>query len=222
MTPRRRSLLLLGLALILGGLAASDVASREAELDRRVGPLVPVVVARTPVAAGETLRPERLTVRHVPARFAPRGAFAEPAQLAGQAVHAPLAAGADVTAAALEDPAAETRGGAPVRAGERIAEVVATGSPDLVVPGARVDVLVTRERDTELALQDVEVLTASAAPAGDGGEAGGGAQRVAVALRVTLRQAVFLTAAQSFSRELRLLPRAAGDRRRADPIRDVG
>jgi pilus assembly protein CpaB len=30
---------------------------------------------------------------------------------------------------------------------------------------------------------------------------------------VTVRQAVFLAAAQSFARELRLLPRAAGDRR---------
>jgi pilus assembly protein CpaB len=36
---------------------------------------------------------------------------------------------------------------------------------------------------------------------------------VAVALRVSARQAVFLAAAQSFARELRLLPRAAGDRR---------
>ncbi|MFL5826552.1 MAG: hypothetical protein ACJ76V_08525, partial [Thermoleophilaceae bacterium] len=33
-------------------------------------------------------------------------------------------------------------------------------------------------------------------------------------LRVTLRQAVFLTAAQSFARELRLLPRPPGERRR--------
>jgi pilus assembly protein CpaB len=31
---------------------------------------------------------------------------------------------------------------------------------------------------------------------------------------VTLRQAVYLAAAQSFARELRLLPRAPGDRRR--------
>jgi pilus assembly protein CpaB len=37
---------------------------------------------------------------------------------------------------------------------------------------------------------------------------------VAVSLRVTLRQAVYLAAAQSFARELRVLPRASGDRRR--------
>jgi pilus assembly protein CpaB len=62
--------------------------------------------------------------------------------------------------------------GPPVRRGERVAEVVAAGPPELVVPGARVDVLVTREARpgapgrTEVALEDVEVV--AAAPAADG------------------------------------------------------
>ena len=212
MSRRRRSLLLLGLALLLGGLAASDVAGREAALERSLGPLVPVVVARAPLPAGEPIDPGRLAVRHVPARFAPREAFAVPAELAGRHAAAEVPAGADLTLAVLADPGAEAPG-APVRRGERIADVVATGSPDLVVPGARVDVLVTREgrRGTTLALQDVEVL--AAAPASAGEEAG--APRVAASLRVSVRQAVFLAAAQSFARELRLLPRAAGDRGRA-------
>jgi pilus assembly protein CpaB len=34
---------------------------------------------------------------------------------------------------------------------------------------------------------------------------------VAVSLRVTVRQAVYLAAAQSFAREIRVLPRPAGD-----------
>ena len=34
-------------------------------------------------------------------------------------------------------------------------------------------------------------------------------------LRVTMRQAVYLTAAQNFAREVRLLSRPAGDRSRA-------
>jgi pilus assembly protein CpaB len=37
---------------------------------------------------------------------------------------------------------------------------------------------------------------------------------VAVSLQVTLRQAVYLAAAQDFARELRLLPRSDGDRER--------
>jgi pilus assembly protein CpaB len=211
---RRRSLVLLGLALVLGGLAASDVASREAALERRVGALTPVVVARHALPAHEPLEPSDLTVRSVPARFAPRGGFTDPRQLAGQEPATAVPAGADVTAVALKDPAAGPAG-APVRTGERVAELVATAPRELVVAGARVDVLVTREARpgtpgrTTLALEDVEVLEASPAAAGER-ESG----KVRAALRVTLRQAVYLAAAQSFARELRLLPRAAHDRRR--------
>jgi pilus assembly protein CpaB len=62
----------------------------------------------------------------------------------------------------------------------------------------------------------VEVLSAASAPAGGGAAAGNdaGLPRVAVELRVSVRQAVYLAAAQSFARELRVLPRAPGDRRR--------
>ena len=94
-------------------------------------------------------------------------------------------------------------------------ELVAAASPALVVAGARVDVLVTRDRgdggpgSTELALEDVEVLAPSRAAAT---EAGG--PQVAATLRVTVRQAVYLTAAAAFAREIRLLARAPGDRRR--------
>jgi pilus assembly protein CpaB len=104
-----------------------------------------------------------------------------------------------------------------VRRGERATELVAVGSPEWVVPGARVDVLVTRERGdggaggAELALEDVEVLDAR--PAGPQTEAGG-TERVAATLRVGVRQAVYLASAQAFAREIRLLPRAPGDRAR--------
>ena len=217
MTKRRRSLLLLGLALLLGTLAASDVAGREAALEARLGPTVPVVVARADLEAGKPIAAKRLAVREVPERFAPQGAYAAPQQLAGQRPAATVPAGADVTAAALAQPDA-TATGAPVRKGERIAEVVATGSPELITAGARVDVLVTRERETRLALQDVEVLQAAPAES----EQGSASPRVAASLRVTLRQAVYLAAAQSFAGELRLLARAAGDRGRAGPLADVG
>jgi pilus assembly protein CpaB len=104
-----------------------------------------------------------------------------------------------------------------------VADVVAQGSPDLVRPGARVDVLVTRETgdgrgSTTLALEDAEVLAARAAADSERD----GAPRVAVSLRVTVRQAVYLAAAQSFARELRVLPRAAGDRRHGAAGTSVG
>jgi pilus assembly protein CpaB len=111
--------------------------------------------------------------------------------------------------------------GPPVGKGERAAEVVGLGAPALVVPGARVDVLVTRDSDagdaagTELALEDVEVLAARPAPAGARDD---GAERVAATLRVSVDQAVYLAAAQSFAREVRLLPRARGDRGRSGQV----
>lgn len=220
MSRRRRAALLLGLALALGGLAASDVARREGAVERRLGPLVAVLVARRDLPAGAALTPERLAVRRVPARFVPPAVFSRAGQLAGLRARAALPAGAYLTATVVRDPDAEG-GAAGVRPGERVAELVATGDPRRIAPGGRVDVLVTRDGAgeapgrTSLALQDVEVLDARPAPAGDRtpDDAPPG-ERVAVSLRVTLRQAVYLTAAQSFAREIRLLPRAPGDRGR--------
>jgi pilus assembly protein CpaB len=215
---RRRAALLLGLAILLGGLAASDVARREAALRDQLGPLVDVVVANADLSAGPPLRAHDLAVRAVPARYAPVGAAAVPDALIGRPLAAPVPRGGYLGAGqlAVEDPGAA---GPPVRAGERAADVVALGSPELVVAGARVDVLVTRDGDsggsagTQLALEDVEVLAARRAPEA-AGATGDGAQRVAATLRVSVRQAVYLAAAQAFAREIRLLPRAAGDRRR--------
>ncbi len=213
----RRAAVLLGLALLLGGLAASDVAGREAALRRAVGPMVPVVVVRGRLAAGDAFAARHLAIRRVPARFAPAMAYGSTRALIGARAAVALEAGEDVVPSSVDD---GTRpAGAPVRPGERVAELVARGSVTLIGAGGRVDVLVTRERGdgsgaTTVALEDAEVLAARAAPADDGG-AGAGAvgDRVAVSLRVSVRQAVYLAAAQSFARELRLLPRAAGDRR---------
>ncbi|MET0601126.1 MAG: RcpC/CpaB family pilus assembly protein [Baekduia sp.] len=211
----RRAAVLLGLALLLGGLAASDVAGREAALRRAVGPTVPVVVVRGRLGAGDVFAARHLAIRHVPARFAPAMAYGSTRALIGARAAVALEAGEDVVPSAVDD--GTRSAGAPVRPGERVAELVARGSVALISAGGRVDVLVTRERGdgsgaTTVALEDAEVLAARAAPADDGG-AGAAGDRVAVSLRVTVRQAVYLAAAQSFARELRLLPRAAGDRR---------
>jgi pilus assembly protein CpaB len=234
-TRRRRALLLGGLALLLGGLAASNVASREAALSRQVGGLVDVVVAREPVARGAPLRPAALAVRRVPRRFAPDGAIADPGTLTGLRAAVDIAAGTDLTTAVVGDGTQDqaANAGPPIRPGERVAEIVALGPPALITPGSRVDVLVTPEPEAAengravLALEDVEVLQASPADTGDEdtnkatGKPSPGA-RVAASLRVTLRQAVYLAAAQDFARELRLLPRAAGDRRRGQAGLAVG
>ena len=221
MSHRRRALLLGGLALLLGGLAAFNVAGREAALERRVGGLVDVVVAREPIAAGERVAMGSLAIRRVPARFAPDATTGTPQAVVGRRAAVDIPAEADLNAGMIvrEDEAGPA--GPDLRPGERVAEIVALGSPDLVMPGSRVDVLVTPEPaagvagDAVLALENVEVIAATSVGAEDA-PAGKGAPgaRVAASLRVTLRQAVYLAAAQDFARELRLLPRSSGDRER--------
>jgi pilus assembly protein CpaB len=229
MTParrRRRALVLLSLALACGGLAASHVQSRERQVDAAVGPLVPVLVTRTNVDSGTRLKASELAVRRVPSRFAPRDALPAAAAVSGQRSAVALAAGSYVTAGALETGGGDQNAGgpAPIRRGERSVDVAVAGGEGLAgaPPGTRVDVLVTKEAQgdggggrTYVALQDVELLAARPAPEGGAASGGGGAGSRATTvatLRVTLRQAVFLTAAQSFAREIRLLVRAPGDR----------
>jgi pilus assembly protein CpaB len=219
---RRRAFALAGLALLLGALAASDVAGREAALERRLGPPIPVVVARADLPAGRVVRASDLAIRQVPARYAPAAAFSDPDQAAGLRTTAAVVHGSDLLPALLVD--GDSGDGTSLRPGERVADLVAAGPPKLVRPGGRVDVLVTRAaRDgetgsTRLALEDVEVLAVSTA----GSDNESDARKVAVSLRVTVRQAVYLAAAQSFAREIRVLPRAATDRSRADQGLRVG
>jgi pilus assembly protein CpaB len=72
-----------------------------------------------------------------------------------------------------------------------------------------VDVLVTTgargsgHGRTYLAIQDVQLLAV---------RAGADADHVIATLRVSVRQAVYLTAAQNFAQEVRILPRPRGDR----------
>ncbi len=202
MTRRRRAALLLGLAVVLGALAASDVSRREAALRAQLGPLVGVVVAAGDLDAGRRLRGGDLEVRRIPQRFAPAGGPALPELLLGRRLAVPVPRGAQLAEHQLEREAAP---GPAIRRGERAVEVVAAGSPELVVAGARVDVLVTREPEgaSQVAVEDAEVLAVRAA-----------AENVAVTLRVSAREAVYLAATGALTRDVRLLARAPGDRRR--------
>ncbi len=92
-----------------------------------------------------------------------------------------------------------------------------------MVAGARVDVLVTTDRNdhgsTRIALEDVEVLAARPGTTGDDDKG----PKVSATLRVTAAQAVYLAAAESFARDVRLLVRAPGDRRKlGDLVVDDG
>jgi pilus assembly protein CpaB len=219
---RRRGSLLLLAALASGALAAGQVGDKVNSVERRVGPLVPVAVAGRDLRPGVPLRPRDLAVRRVPAAFVPRGSLASPAEAVGGRLAAPLAAGGYLSAGLLSGQA--VAGGRPLRRGERALELDVTGGRalDAAAPGSRVDVVVSTEpRDgaglSVVALEGVELLALHPGPAGalQGNEEGASREATATAtLRVTPKQAVYLSAAENFARELRLLPRPPGDRRR--------
>jgi len=213
---RRRGLLLLALALLCGALAAAQVNGHVRSVERRGGPLVRVLVAGRDLRAGAKLGARDLALRGVPAAYVPRGTLGSASEALGATLTAPLAEGSYVSAQLLGG--GEAAGG--LRRGERALEVAVSGGRalDAATPGTRVDVVVSTEpRDrpgrTFVALQGVELLALR--PGAPGRDADDGAPRSATAtatLRLTLRQAVYLSAAQNYAREVRLLPRPPGDR----------
>jgi pilus assembly protein CpaB len=218
---RRRGLLLLCFALVCGGLAASQVRQRERRADAALGPLVPVVVAARDLPAQRRLRPGDLAVRRAPARFVPPDALGGSGGLAGARTAVPVAAGGYLTAGALGGGGSAGAAG-PLRAGERALELAVAGGAALASaePRARVDVLVTSRREdgagrTYVALENVELLGLRP-PGGNEATAEGAASAPSAlaTLRVSARQAVYLTAAANFATEVRLLVRPPGDRKR--------
>jgi pilus assembly protein CpaB len=229
---RRRGLLLLSVALASGGLAASQVRERERSVAAQVGPAVPVLVAARELPEGARVSAQALAVRRVPARFVPPDSLASAAGVVGLRPTASIAAGGYVTAGLFERSNDGQRGVGGVARGERAVTVAVSGAAGLAV-GSRVDVLVSTESGagggrTLMALAGAELLGLGPGlgsedgygdPGTEGEDAGGaaaggslGRPTTLATLRVTLRQAVYLTAADNFAREIRLLARPPGDR----------
>jgi pilus assembly protein CpaB len=223
-------LLLLSVALASGGLAASQVHERERRAAREFGPSVEVLVAARDLRAGARVTPDAIGVRRVPTRFVPADAFASgpgaAAGLVGARVAVPVAAGSYLNAGLFDG--GEGGGGAEVgRRGEREVTVGVAGGGAVgdLVPGARVDVLVSTETGpaggrTTMALAGAELLRIGEAPGAgySGPDDSGGPVSGPIALatlRVSLREAIYLTAADNFATEIRLLPRPPGDPSRA-------
>jgi pilus assembly protein CpaB len=224
-TRRRRGLVLLVLALACGALAASEVGDKVSEVEGRIGVPVPVVVAARDIEPGAELSRADLRLSQVPQRFAPPDAPTSPDQAVGLHTAGPVAAGSPITAGVVGTTASGDDPGA-LRRGERAVEITVAGGASLIetaVPGARVDILISTDPgdgpgSSFVALEDVELLALAPGSSADApldADLSAGATTSAVAtLRTTLRQAVYLTAAQSYAREIRLLPRPPGDRRR--------
>lgn len=223
MTQRVRALAMLGLSASCAGLAASLVQGYANNVREQIGPLVPVLVVSKQVPRGKLLTRANaeayVSATRVPARYASPHSFRSAREIEGLRALTSIPEGSYVDEGQLAIPTKRAgRALRPESAGERLVEVSVAGARTLgetLHPGARVDVLITSERGagqsrTYVALQRVELVDfrAVSAPAGDTSDHGEG--RVA-ALRVTLRQAVLLTAAQNFAREIRLVARPPGD-----------
>ena len=217
MSRRLRSLALIACAVVCGSLAAAEVRGSIERVERRLGPAVPVVVARHDIEAGTALRSSSalLAIRQVPADFVPPDSLPSLEDAVGAVTARDVPAGSYLTAAHLE---AVTRRPSRATAGERVVEVPIVGAGPLRTagPGTRVDVLITRDGrdggagDTRLALESVELVELSEEGRGNEGPGLVPADGRA-SLLVTGRQALMLTAAANFAREIRLLRRPPGD-----------
>jgi Flp pilus assembly protein CpaB len=211
---RARALAFLIAALVCAVLAATVAGRYRSRLDARYGPLRPVVVATSELAAGEPIGAEQarlaLAVRRVPASFVPPGAMVQPADAVGRAPTAAIPAGSYVLGGQLAIPHAKDPPTPGVGAGLRPVQVAVAGAEALTVGGGppegrRVDVVVSRQgglgrsATAHIAATAVKLL-ALASPASPG-------EPWNATLAVTEQQALSLIAAQSAGREIRLLPR---------------
>lgn len=187
------------------GLLAVMLTLRAAGEPDRAGT---VLVAREPVPAGTLLDGETasrvLGQVAVPGDLPLTGLIGTPEQAVGRRTVAHLAPGEPLTAAVLGG--APGTGPAPLRPGERAVSAplsAAAGAAAALAPGLRVDVVASTGEGltgrTRVVVADAEVLAITEpAPGGEGGEA---------ILRVSARQALQVTAALNFAREVRLLVR---------------
>ncbi len=216
MSRRKRAFAFLLLALLAAAGAAAIADRYGASAVRGYGPLRPVVVVGAGVAAGQRLGPREissvLTVRRVPARFAPPGALAVPEEALGLLTRISLSPGSYLLGAQLQ--AAREGKAEPehLNGDRRPVEIVVNGADALLVTGhgpmgSKVDVVVTGEPlgagpgRTYVAAAGVPLLSLQPGPEGTGP----GTSASAI-LGLTKRQALRLIAAESFAREITLLP----------------
>ena len=217
MTSRQASLrkaAVLGvLALALGLVAVRGVAKREAAVEERIGPVVRVVVLGRDVPGGQSLTASDLAYREMPLRWVAPRTIGEADEAVGLQTTVALERGTPLMGSLVSSPGDQARDA--LASGDRVLELVAVGSEALVRPGTRVDVVRSGQkadgtRHTNVVAEGVEVIAVREAdePSPDG------ARQVSVTVRVALDAAVSLTAAQDGDASLRLLPRAAWDRRK--------
>ncbi len=213
---RRTRAIAFGVGAVLAAIAAGAIADGYGHsVARGYGTLRPVVVVASQLPAGKAVLPtvaeKDLEVRQVPARFVPAGALRDPAEALGLVPAAAIPRGAYLLAAQLRPPRTDAPGPR-LADGRRPVQIAVSGAEALAVGGgspvgARVDVVVTTEpRDggtghTYVAAAGVPLLRLGASPEGD---ATGTAEAT---LGLTRAQALRLIAAESFARQVTVMPR---------------
>jgi pilus assembly protein CpaB len=167
-----------------------------------------VVVARTDLPAATVidaeLSREGLTLARVPAGLVLPGLLHDTTEAIGRRTSAFVSTGEPLTQASLGG--TPGLGPAPLAPGQRAVSVPLSAAGVALGPGARVDVVASTGEGlagrTEVVVADAEVLaTADGSAAGDPMAAG------EALLRVTAPQALRITEALNFAREVRLLAR---------------
>ena len=224
MSRRRRAIAFGAAALACAGIAAAMASGYRSDLTAQLGPLRPVLVARTTLAAHQAITSgvahAALEVRRVPARFVPAGALASAAQALGRAPAAPIPAGAYLLAPQLRAPGSRNsrEQASPVGPGREPVEIAVSGAGALAAGGGdpageRVDVIVTTEPAgasatgrTYVAAAGVHLLglRQGGGTAVDAGATAGDAGWTAT-LALTRAEALKLIEAESFAREIRLI-----------------
>lgn len=213
---RRTRAIAFGVGAMLAAIAAGAIADGYGDsVARGYGALRPVVVAAGPLPAGKALAPgvaeADLEVRQVPARFVPAGALRDPAEALGLEPAAAIPSGAYLLAAQLRPPRSDAPGPR-LGVGRRPVQIAVSGAEALAVGGgspvgSRVDVVVTTEPRsggtgrTYVAAAGVPLLGLGASPEGD---ATGTAEAT---LGLTRSQALRLIAAESYARQVTVMPR---------------
>jgi Flp pilus assembly protein CpaB len=212
---RRARAIAFGVAALVAAIAAGAIADGYGDsVARGYGALRPVVVVSAQLPAGKALDPSAveadLEVRQVPTRFVPAGALRDPAEAIGLAPAAAIPSGAYLLAAQLRAPRSD-RPGPALASDRRAVQIAVTGAEALAVDGvdpigSRVDVVITAEPGdggagrTYVAAAGVPLLGLGAGPEGD---VAGAAEAT---LGLTRRQALRLIAAESFARQITVMP----------------
>lgn len=216
MSRRGRALAFALAALLCAACAAAIADGYSRSVASGYGELRSVVVAGAPLPSRRTIDPgvaaADLEVRRVPARFLPPGALEAPAEAIGLVPRVAIAAGSYLLAGQLRPPQPAPGPGASLGHGRRPVEIAVSGAEALLVSGGdpvgtAVDIVITTEPEsstkgrTYVGAARVPLLALGSGPEGSGPGA-----TAAATVGLTREQALRLIAAESFARQLTILP----------------